>query len=94
MNYTAETIQRLGKFFPGITKSVPSPQTELIRVEFQTGEFLNNDLSAQFIELAAESSENDYTSILKRDIGTIFIEYYWEQNQVQVFLFTQLPHIL
>jgi len=73
---------------------VPSPETELLTSPFQTGECLNNQLSGHFIKYAADSSEIDATSILKTELGDCLIEYYWEQEWMQLFFATQLPWIL
>jgi hypothetical protein len=40
------------------------------------------------------SSLGSETSFLKGDSAEISIEYYWDQNWLKVFFFTQLPYIL
>ena len=72
---------------------MPSHETDLVRVEFQTGRTINNCQTGIVLKLATEALINTETSFLKMEIADVSILYYWHHFWHHVYLFIQLPYI-
>ena len=75
-------------YMPNVEIKKPSPETDLVKMTYNTGRFLNNKLTGSLLKLASESDVKVMTSFLRSDSADIAIQYYWEQYWLEVFLIT------
>ena len=78
MVYPYECYKKLGNYLKCISMARPSPETDLVRIEYQTGRYLNNKQTGKLLELAVHSKIQNGTSFLNSNIAEISIQYYWD----------------
>ena len=87
-NFSEDSLEVLNDYFEEVTMKRPSPETDVLRVKYLTGLFINKKETGAMLNLAATTSTHSEISFLKTDTCEIAVHYYWENYWRLVILLT------